>query len=72
MATNYLKLNEIGVINGVEVQCLPVDGGWWLSAPAESSVCEYYDCAFQAKVVCTAPCVPDERKDKGQVYYKKS
>jgi len=59
--TNYLEQNKIGTINGIKVQCLPVDCSL-LAACARCAFRIYEDCV---------PCLPHQRTDKAEVYFKK-
>jgi len=66
---NYLEQNEIGIINGIKVQCLPLEKGinW---NEVEGNAC--YNCFFDGKFLgCEIPCCDYERPDKTSVYFKK-
>ena len=68
---NYIELNQTGTINGIKVQCLPVneaDAEEWVDL--EYGVCEYYQCPFNM-TPCLVPCTESERDDKTYVYFKK-
>jgi len=65
---NYLELNEIGVIEGVKVQCLPVDKNKCVYLKYE--ICTSNGCPFQT-TPCLIPCTSSERQDKANVYFKK-
>jgi hypothetical protein len=70
---NYLKQDEIGIIEGVKVQCLPInesEAEEWQKT--DGGVCKYYNCTFYGKFLdCKIPCCNYERPDKTSVYFFK-
>jgi len=72
MNKNYLELNEVGIIDGIRVQCLPIDETERDKWNDNEGCCGYYNCAFRQNIVCAYPCcLPRERADRRQVYFKK-
>jgi hypothetical protein len=73
MNTNYLELNEVGVIDGVEVQCLSIDPEWRKHVGgSDGGICKFCNCVFYSRAVCLIPCRPWEREDRKNVYFKKN